>query len=136
MDGIGHLGAVIGGDDVGMFIFYNLGNRLHDALNIDDHGFNCSGCQHHFLLNKGTCDRDTSAHQDLITGAADTGQIDALGPGLLGQSKNLFVIGSQAERLRQKRLMTVHGYIDHVFTEHAKIDNGPYWNRGTEHDIS
>ena len=96
-----HHRPVVGGDDVGVLApSTTWATGLHHALHVHDHGLDRAGGQDHLLLDEGACHRNAPAHQDLVAGAADAGQVDALGPGLLGQSQHLLVLGGEAERLR------------------------------------
>ncbi len=58
--------------------------RLHDALHIHDHGFDRAGQDRQLLVQEVARRRDALAHQDFVGGAADAGQVDALGAGCFG----------------------------------------------------
>ena len=77
-----HLGR--GGDHLGVEVLGQVGQRLHDALHVDDHRFYRAGDDGQFLVQEVAGRGNALAHQCLVAGAADPGQRDALGAFLLG----------------------------------------------------
>ena len=57
----------------------DIAQSLHDALDIDHHGFDRAGDNSQFLLQEVAGDGNAVAHQDFVGGTAHTGQVDALG---------------------------------------------------------
>ena len=53
--------------------------RLHDALHVDDHRVDHAGEHGQLLVEEVAGRRDALAHQDLVGGAADAGEVDARG---------------------------------------------------------
>jgi len=131
----GHLGPVVGGDDVGVEVLGHLGHRLHDTLDVHHHRLNSAGGQHHLLLDETGRHRDAPAHENLVAGTADSGQVDALGALFLGQFQHIRLLGGDTEGLGQQRLVAMNGDVDLVHLQDPEIDGGPARHRGAEHDI-
>ena len=64
-----HLGR--GGDDLGVEVCSQVNQGLHDALNVYDHGFHCTGHDGQFLVQEVPSSRYALAHQDFIGRAAN-----------------------------------------------------------------
>jgi hypothetical protein len=135
MDPAGHLGPVVGGDHIGMEIFDDLAQGLHDTLDINHHCFHRSGGQGDLLLDETRRHRNAAPHQDFIAGAANPGQVDPLGSGFSGQFKHVRFLGGNTEGLGQQGFMAVDGDVDLVGFENPQVHNGAAGNRGAEHDI-
>jgi hypothetical protein len=102
-------------DDLRVVLRGHLGEALEDALNVHDHCFDGPRRHGHLLLEEVTGDRDPVAHEDFVGRAADPGDVDALGPLLLGHLEHLLVPGRQHDHLRKKRLVAVHDDVDLIF---------------------
>ena len=77
-------GPVVGGDQFGVVALGHVGQGLHLALHVHDHGVHRAGDDGHLLLQVVAGHGDAVAHQDLVGGAAHAGQLDALGALVLG----------------------------------------------------
>ena len=75
----GELGLVEGADDLGVEALGRLGHGRHDALVIDHHHLHRAGDDAQLLHQVVAGHRDALAHQHFIAGAAQPGQVDALG---------------------------------------------------------
>ena len=80
--------------------------------------------------------RDAVAHQDLVAGAADAGEVDALGAGRLGLGDELGVAGGLDQHGRERRLVAVDDDVDLVGLEHAEVDLGRQRRRRAEEDVA
>ena len=96
--------------------------RLHDALHVDDHGLDGAGEHGQLLVQEVARRRDAVAHEDLVAGAADAGEVDALGAGGLGLGDELGVARRLDEHRREGGLVAVHDDVDLVVLEHAEVD--------------
>ena len=67
------------------------------------------------------CRRDALAHEDFIGGAADAGQVDALGAGCFGVFDDLGVLRGGHDHLAQGRLVAVDDHVDHIVLQHAQV---------------
>ena len=101
------------------------GQGLHDALHVDDHRLDRAGQDGQLLVQEVAGRRDAVAHQDLVGGAADAGQVDALGALALGLGDQLGVARRRDHHRRQRRLVAVDDDVDLVVLEHAEVDLGP-----------
>ena len=75
---------------------------LHDALHVDDHRLDGAGEHREFLVEEVAGRRDAVAHEDLVAGAADAGEVDALGARRLGLGDQLGVTRGLDEHRRQR----------------------------------
>jgi len=135
MNGIGHLSPIIGGNNIGVLVFYHLGHGLHNTLHINHHGLDCAGGQHHLLLNETAGHGNSAPHQDFVAGTANPGQINSFCSNFFGKGQNLRILGGKTKGLGKQGLVPMHGHIDLIFPQYPKINNGTPGNRGSKHDI-
>ena len=96
--------------------------RLHDALYVDDHRLDGAGEHRELLVQEVARRRDAVAHQDLVAGAADARQVDALGARRLGLGDEFGVARRLNKHRREGGLVPVHDDVDLVVLEHAEVD--------------
>ncbi len=108
---------------------------LHDALDIHHHNLDRAGGKDHLLLDETARYRKPSAHQYLVSGAADPGKVYPLGPCLPGLGYDLRVTGSHGQGLGQNRLMPMDSDIDLVLLEDPYVHLCPDRNRPSKHYI-
>ena len=116
------LGLGRGRDELRVEALRERPERLHDALHVDDHGLDGAGEHGQLLVQEVAGRRDAVAHEDLVAGAADAGEVDALGAGGLGLGDELGVAGGLHEHRRERGLVAVHDDVDLVVLEHAEVD--------------
>ena len=110
--------------------------RLHDALHVDDHGLDGAGEHGELLVQEVAGRRDAVAHEDLVAGAADAGEVDALRAGRLGLGDELGVARGLDQHRRQRRLVAVDDDVDLVVLEHAEVDLARERRRRAEEDVA
>ena len=118
------LGLGRGGDELGVELGGDAGQRLHDALHVDDHGLDRAGGDGQFLGEEVARRRDAVTHENLVGRAADAGQVDALGALALGVLEQLGVGGGRDDHLGQGRLVPVDDEVDLVVLQHARGSPG------------
>ncbi len=124
-----------GGNNFGMEILGQRGQSLHNTLNVHYHCFHSTGEDSQLLVQEITSTDHTLTHQGLVGGAADTGQIDTLGPLALSIFNQLRVAGSGQNHLTQSRFMTVNNDVNFILLEDTQICLGYQGARGTEEHI-
>ena len=75
------------------------------------------------------------AHGDLVGGAADAGDVDALRAHFLGQGDHLGVLRVEDDHLGQRRIMAVHDDVDHVLFHDAQVGVGVDGLGGAEQHV-
>ena len=108
MDGPGKLCLVSCCYKLGVITGSSRDQAGHDALVINNNGFNstCNNCQ--FRHEMIPCHWHTLAHKQLITSAAEAGQVDPLGARRLGVLDDLGVLRRRDDHLAERRLVAVH----------------------------
>ena len=79
--------------------------------------------------------RDALAHQNLVGGAANPGQVDAFGAGSLRIFNNLRILGGGDNHFTKCGFMSVDNDVDHIIFEYTKVGLAQNRRRGTEEDI-
>jgi hypothetical protein len=110
-----------GGDHFGVKIPRQLDQCLHDTLHVDHHRLNRAGQDRQFLLEEITRRRDTLAHQDFVSRAANPGQVDAVRARRPRVFDDLRVLRRRHDHLAEGGFVAVHDHVDHVVFEHAQI---------------
>ncbi len=128
-------GPVIRGDELGVVTLGDIGQGLHFALHVHDHGIHRAGDDGQFLLQVVARHRNAVAHQDLVGGAAHPGQLDALGAFVLGILDHFRFLGGHIDHLRQQGLMAVDDDVDMVFLQDAQVDLAGHRHRHAEEDV-
>ncbi len=128
-------GPVVRSDELGVITFGNIGQGLHFALHVHDHGVHGAGDHGQFLLQVVARHRNAVPHQDLVGAAAHAGQLDALGALVLGILDHLRFLGGHIDHLRQQGLMAVHDDVDVIFFQHTQVDLAGHRHRHAEQDV-
>ena len=124
------------GDELGVEALGERPERLHDALHVDDHDLDRAGEHGELLVQEVAGGRDAVAHQDLVAGAADAGEVDALRAGRLGLGDELGVARGLDQHGRERRLVAVDDDVDLVVLEHAEVDLADEGARRAEQDVA
>ncbi len=90
-------------------------------MNVDDHRVDGAGGDGEFLLEEVARDGDAVAHQDFIGRAADAGDLDSVGAGVLGLLQDFRVMGSRDNHFRQGGFVAVNEDVDRLGAQHAKV---------------
>ena len=123
-------------DQLGVETLGERPERLHDALHVDDHDLDRAGEHGQLLVEEVAGGRDAVAHEDLVAGAADAGEVDALRAGRLGLGDELGVARGLDQHGRQRRLVAVDDDVDLIRLEHAEVDLGRQRRRRAEEDVA
>src|SRR4030042_3990986 len=107
-------GPSVGGDEFGMVALSHIGERLHLALDIDNHRFNSTCDDGEFLLEEIPCAGDSMAHQNFIGRKAHAGKVNPLCSFRFSKAQNFWILRGHYKHLRKKRLMPVSDHIDMV----------------------
>jgi hypothetical protein len=130
-----HLNLGAGGDDFGVEMIGHASQRLHDALHVDDHRLDRAGQDRKLLVEEVAGRWDALPHHDLVRGAADAGQVDALGALALGVSDQLGVLHRGHDHLGEGRFVAVDDDVDLLFFEAAQVDLADLRAGGAEEDV-
>ena len=129
------MGLLGGGDDLGVEAACGLGDTGHDALHVDEHRLHGPGGDGQLLLQEGTGDGQASSHEDLVGGAADACDVDAVGALLLDLLLHGWIVGHIDDGLGQRRLVPVQEDVDLIIAEDAEVDVGPDGCGRAEEDV-
>jgi hypothetical protein len=130
------LGLRRGRDELRVEALRERAEGLHDALHVDDHRLDGAGEHGQLLVQEVARRRDAVAHEDLVGGAADAGEVDALRAGGLRLRDKLRVPGGFHEHRRQGGLVPVHDDVDLVVLEDAEVDLRRERRRRAEKDVA
>ena len=132
-DGLGDVG---GRDDLRVVVLRDIGQARHAALDVDDHHLDGAGEDGEFLLEEVARDRDAVADQDLVGGAADARQGDALGASCLGVGSDLRVHRGSSEHLGEFGLVAMDDDVGGLGAEHAKVGLAANGRGRAEDDVA
>ena len=99
----------------------DLGQALEDALHVDDHRLDRAGEHRELLVEHVARGRHALAHERLVGGAADAGDVDALGADRLGELDHLGLARRVDDHRGEQRLVAVDEDVDLVLGEHAEV---------------
>ena len=111
------------------------GQRLHDALHVHHHRLDGPGEDRQLLVQEVAGRRDALAHHHLVGGAADAGQVDALGALALGVFDQLRIQHRGDDHLAEGRLVAVDDDVDLVLHQAAQVDLAHLGAGGAEEDV-
>ncbi len=135
MGGAFNMGSGVGGDNFGMVALGDLGQPLHDALDIDHHSLHRAGDDGQLLLQEIAGDGHAVTHQYLVGGAAHAGQIDPFGPLGLGIFDHFRVLRGHGQYFGQMRFVPVDDEVHLIVFEHSKVYLAEHWRWRAEEDI-
>ena len=130
-----HTGDGGGGDEFGMEALGKRAQCGEDTLNIDDDRLTGAGQDNVFLLQEVAGHRDGLTHGDFVAGAADAGDVDALGAVCLGKRDHLGILRIEDDHFGQRGIMTVDDDVDHVLVHDADVGGGVHGLRGAEQNV-
>ena len=130
-----HAGNGRGRDELGMEALGKRAKSREDALHINDDGFACARQDNVFLLQEVTCHRNALPHGDLVAGAADARDVDALCADGLGQRDHLGILRIHDDHLGKRRIVAVDDDVDHVLFHDADVGGGVNGARGAEQNV-
>ena len=133
--GIGNPGNGRGGDELGMEALAQGAQCGEDALHVHDDGFAGAGENHVLLAQEVTCHGNAVTHGDLVGGAADAGDGDALGAQALGVGDHLGIIGVVNDHFGQGRIVTVNDDVHVVLLHNAQVGLGVDGLGGAEQNV-
>ncbi len=106
-----------------------------NALHIHHDHLAGSGEDHIFLLQEIAGHRNALTHRDLVGGAADAADVDALRAVRLGERGHLRILRVEDDHLGEGRIMAVHHDVDHILLHHAEVRGGIHRLRCPEEDV-
>ena len=131
----GHLHLRAGGDDLGVEVFRHADERLHDALHVHHHRLDRAGQDRQLLVQEVARGGDALAHHDLVGGAADAGQVDAVRALGLGVGDQLGVLDRGHDHLGEGRFVAVDDDVDLLLFQAAEVDLTDLGAGGAEEDV-
>ena len=131
----GDVGLGGGGYYLGVTTRGHLGQGRHDALHVHHHQVHGARQQGQFLVQIVARHRHALAHQDLIGGATNAGDVDALGARLPRQCEQVRVPAGGHDHLAQNRFVAVHQNVDLAFLEHSQVGLRPNCLRPAEEHV-
>ena len=123
------------GDDLGVEVAGQVGQRLHDALHVHHHGLDRAGENRQLLVQEVAGRGNALAHERLVGGAADACHVDALGALAFGIGNQLRLVDGDDQHLRERRLVAVDDDVDLVVLEYAQIHLGDQRAGRAEEDV-
>ena len=133
--GVRHAGDGGGGDELRMEALRERAEGREDALHIDDDGFACARKDNVLLRQEVAGHRDAVAHGDLVCGAADAADVDALRADALGKRDHFGIIGIIDDHLGQGGIVAVDDDVDHILLHYADVGRSIHGLRRAEHDV-
>ena len=133
--GVRHAGDGGGGDELRMEALRERAEGREDALHIDDDGFACARKDNVLLRQEVAGHRDAVAHGDLVRGAADAADVDALRADALGKRDHFGIIGIVNDHLGQGGIVAVDDDVDHILLHYADVGRGVHGLRRAKHDV-
>ena len=133
--GVRHTGDGGGGDELGMEALGQRAKGREDALHVDDDGLAGARQNDVFLLQEVARHRNALTHGDLVAGAADTRDVDALCADGLGQRDHLGILRIHDDHLGKRRIVAVDDDVDHVLFHDADVGGGVKGTRGAEQNV-
>ncbi|MBA7626548.1 hypothetical protein ES703_34000 [subsurface metagenome] len=130
-----YLGPGVSGHNLGVVALGNIGQPLHNALDINHHSLDGPSDYGQLLLQEIAGDGHAVAHQYLVGCAAHTGQVYPLGPLGFGILGHLRVLSDDGHHLGQLGLVTVNDNIHLILFEHTQVYLTEYRCRSAEHNI-
>ncbi len=130
-----HLGDGMGGDQLGVKAFGNIGQVLENTLDIHDHGIAGAGDNGQFLLQESACGRNAVALKNLIGRTADAAELDAFGAFGFGIIDHFLGLGCGNDHFGENGFMAVDDDVDMIFFHDSQVGFGMQRIRGAEHDI-
>ena len=133
--GVRHAGDGGGGDELGMEALGERAECREDALHVDDDGLAGARQNDVFLLQEVARHRNALTHGDLVAGAADARDVDALCADGLGQRDHLGILRIHDDHLGKRRIVAVDDDVDHVLFHDADVGGGVKGTRGAEQNV-
>ena len=131
--GTGDLGDRAGGNDFGVEAFGNSTDGGHDTLNVNEHEVGNAGHDGQFLSGEVGGDGNTGTHENFVTCAADTGELNAFGAGRFGF---VFHFGADINQsLAEERIMTMKDDVNFIGFQNAQVRFGYAGFGSTEENI-
>ena len=128
-------GTVGRGHELGVEVLGQVLQSRHPALHVDRHEVYSTGHDSQLLVQEAARGRDAVAHENLVGGAAQAGNLYALGACLLGLGDELRVTRGLGDHLREDRLVAVDHDVDLVGLDGAQVCLRPQRLGAAEDDV-